>query len=180
MSEIIKANGFTNETLEWDAWLDVIELDAASEDQIKVLEESHPKAKTSDYYLFLAHQPDILRQRSAAFNASCMRRVALACRARAGFAGGVAHQWLRVLRFRSCAAFRAAGQAQRYGAPGVRYALWCRCGCARAGGQVLGGADRGAGEIGADQIKALYEVGLNELEVLDLITRWPSLPGPIV
>lgn len=69
MSEIIKANGFTNETLEWDAWLDVIQLEAASEDQVKVLEESHPKAKTSDYYLFLAHQPDILRQRSAAFNA---------------------------------------------------------------------------------------------------------------
>jgi hypothetical protein len=27
MSDIIKANGFTNETLEWDAWLDVIQLD---------------------------------------------------------------------------------------------------------------------------------------------------------
>lgn len=69
MSEILTANGFTNATLEWDTWLDIIDLEQASADQIKVLEESHPKAKTSDYYLFLAHQPDILRQRSAAFNA---------------------------------------------------------------------------------------------------------------
>ena len=69
MSTIIKSHGFTNEVLEWDAWLDVIDIEQASEDQIKVLEESHPKAKTSDYYLFLAHQPEILRQRSAAFNA---------------------------------------------------------------------------------------------------------------
>ncbi|MFJ3045668.1 peroxidase-related enzyme [Herbaspirillum chlorophenolicum] len=69
MSNVIKSNGFTNESLDWDAWLDVIALEDATEDQIKVLEESNPKAKTSDYYLFLAHQPDILRQRSAAFNA---------------------------------------------------------------------------------------------------------------
>ena len=69
MSNVIKSHGFTNESLDWDAWLDVVALEDASEDQIKVLEESNPKAKTSDYYLFLAHQPDILRQRSAAFNA---------------------------------------------------------------------------------------------------------------
>jgi len=67
--EIIKIKGFTNETLGWDAWLDVVELDTATPEQIAVLEESHPKAKVSDYYLFLVHQPEILRQRSAAFNA---------------------------------------------------------------------------------------------------------------
>lgn len=69
MSTIIKSHGFTNEVLDWQAWLDVIDLETATEDQIKVLEESHPKAKVSDYYLFLGHQPEILRQRSAAFNA---------------------------------------------------------------------------------------------------------------
>lgn len=67
--EIIKINGFTNESLGWDAWLDVVELSSATPQQIAVLEESHPKAKVSDYYLFLVHQPEILRQRSAAFNA---------------------------------------------------------------------------------------------------------------
>ncbi len=69
MSEIIRINGFTNETLDWKAWLDVVDINAASTEQIAILEESHPKAKESDYYLFLAHQPEILRQRSAAFNA---------------------------------------------------------------------------------------------------------------
>lgn len=69
MIDIIRSHGFTNESLDWDAWLDVVELDKATPEQVAVLEESHPKAKTSDYYLFLVHQPEILRQRSAAFNA---------------------------------------------------------------------------------------------------------------
>lgn len=69
MSEIFRIKGFTNETLDWKAWLDVVKLDAATPEQIAILEESHPKAKESDYYLFLAHQPEILRQRSTAFNA---------------------------------------------------------------------------------------------------------------
>ena len=69
MTEIIRAHGFTNESLEWQAWLDVVDLDRAAPEQIAVLEESHPKAKTSDYYRFLVHQPEILRLRSAAFNA---------------------------------------------------------------------------------------------------------------
>lgn len=68
-SEIIKINGFTNESLGWDAWLDVVQLEQASPEQMAILEESHPKAKVSDYYLFLVHQPEILRQRSTAFNA---------------------------------------------------------------------------------------------------------------
>ena len=68
-AQVIRAHGFTNESLEWKAWLDVVQLGQATPDQMAVLEESHPKAKTSDYYLFLVHQPDILRQRSNAFNA---------------------------------------------------------------------------------------------------------------
>ncbi|MDQ8035180.1 MAG: peroxidase-related enzyme [Bordetella sp.] len=69
ISTLIQAHGFTNETLGWKAWLDKVELDQATPEQIAVLEESHPKAKVSDYYLFLVHQPEILRQRSTAFNA---------------------------------------------------------------------------------------------------------------
>ena len=66
---VIKNHGFTNESLEWKAWLDVVNVETATPEQIAVLEESHPKAKVSDYYLFLVHQPEILRQRSTAFNA---------------------------------------------------------------------------------------------------------------
>ncbi|KAA0890722.1 peroxidase-related enzyme [Pusillimonas sp. ANT_WB101] len=69
MTTIIKKNGFTNETLDWKAWLDVVDPNTATAEQVSVLEMSHPKAKVSDYYLFLVHQPAILKQRSEAFNA---------------------------------------------------------------------------------------------------------------
>jgi uncharacterized peroxidase-related enzyme len=69
LGSVFESHGFTNATLGWKAWLDVVAVDKASPEQIAVLEESHPKAKVSDYYLFLVHQPEILRQRSTAFNA---------------------------------------------------------------------------------------------------------------
>jgi uncharacterized peroxidase-related enzyme len=69
MSAIIENNGFTNATLDWKAWLDVVDPAVATPEQNHVLEISHPKAKVMDYYLFLAHQPAILQQRSEAFNA---------------------------------------------------------------------------------------------------------------
>lgn len=69
MSDLIEIKGFTNATLGWKAWLDVVSLDSATPEQIAVLEESHPQAKVSDYYLFLVHQPEVLKQRSVAFNA---------------------------------------------------------------------------------------------------------------
>jgi uncharacterized peroxidase-related enzyme len=67
--KLLRVRGFTNETLPWRAWLPTVRVDDATAEQIAVLEESHPKAKESDYYLTLIHQPAILRQRSAAFNA---------------------------------------------------------------------------------------------------------------
>lgn len=69
LGSVFESHGFTNATLGWKAWLDVVAVDQASPEQIAVLEESHPKAKVSDYYLVLVHQPEILRQRSTAFNA---------------------------------------------------------------------------------------------------------------
>ena len=61
-------HGFTSQTLGWRAWLDVVPLAQASPAQAAVLETSHPQAKTSDYYLLLVHEAEILRQRSGAFN----------------------------------------------------------------------------------------------------------------
>ncbi|RMQ44325.1 Alkylhydroperoxidase AhpD core [Pseudomonas cichorii] len=69
MSEPVRSNGFTNEVLGWKAWLPTVQLENATPEQLEVLTESHPQAKTSDYYLTLVHQPQILRQRSVAFNA---------------------------------------------------------------------------------------------------------------
>jgi len=67
--EPVRIKGFTSETLEWQAWLPVLKLDEATPAQLAILESSHPKAKSSDYYLLLAHQPRILEERSIVFNA---------------------------------------------------------------------------------------------------------------
>jgi uncharacterized peroxidase-related enzyme len=61
-------DGFTSQTLGWRAWLDTVALAQATPEQNAVLESSHPQAKTSDYYLLLVHEAEILRQRSGAFN----------------------------------------------------------------------------------------------------------------
>jgi alkylhydroperoxidase family enzyme len=64
-----QSHGFTFDTPGWRAWLDTVRLDGATPQQVAVLEESHPQAKTSDYYLLLVQQAEILRQRSGVFNA---------------------------------------------------------------------------------------------------------------
>ncbi|MBK1779999.1 peroxidase-related enzyme [Advenella sp. WQ 585] len=69
MSEFIKINGFTNESLDWKAWLDVVNVETATPEQVRILEASHPQAKTSDYYLLLVHEPEILDHRSETYNA---------------------------------------------------------------------------------------------------------------
>ncbi|WP_421995311.1 peroxidase-related enzyme [Roseococcus sp.] len=60
--------GFTIDTLDWKAWAPVLDLARATPDEIKVLEESHPKAKVSPYYLLLVQEAEVLRQRSKLFN----------------------------------------------------------------------------------------------------------------
>ena len=67
--EPLRRNGFTSETLDWKAWLEVLNPDTATPEQQHVLEVSHPKAKTMDFYLLLARQPQVLLERSQAFNA---------------------------------------------------------------------------------------------------------------
>lgn len=67
--EPVRVNGYTSETLGWKAWLPVVDLASATPEQLAVLESSHPKAKTSDYYRVLVHQPRILQERSVVFNA---------------------------------------------------------------------------------------------------------------
>lgn len=66
---LIRRNGFTNETLDWQSWLAPVELAQASALQQAVLDESHPQARSSPYYRTLVHQPQMLRHRSAAYNA---------------------------------------------------------------------------------------------------------------
>lgn len=67
--EPLRLNGYTSETLDWKSWLPVVDPATASEAQNAVLDASHPKARTSDFYLLLVHQPRVLAERSEAFNA---------------------------------------------------------------------------------------------------------------
>lgn len=67
--EPLRRNGFTSETLDWKSWLPVLDPETATPEQQKVLEVSHPKAKTMDFYLLLGRQPEVLLERSQAFNA---------------------------------------------------------------------------------------------------------------
>ena len=66
---VIRLNGFTNETLQWRSWLSPLDVAQATPLQQAVLDESHPQARSSAYYLTLIHQPLMLRHRSAAYNA---------------------------------------------------------------------------------------------------------------
>lgn len=62
-------SGFTLDPVDWHAWLDTLELADATPEQVAVLEESTPTAKTSQYYLLLVQNVAVLRQRSRLFNA---------------------------------------------------------------------------------------------------------------
>lgn len=61
--------GFTLDELEWSSWLETVDPATATQEQIAVLEESNSRAKTSPYYLTLVHDTEVLRQRSRLFNA---------------------------------------------------------------------------------------------------------------
>lgn len=65
----IRLNGFTNETLQWRSWLQPVDIVQATPEQLAVLDESHPQARSSEYYLTLVHQPRMLQHRSTAYNA---------------------------------------------------------------------------------------------------------------
>jgi len=171
MSRIIKSHGFTNETLGWKAWLDVVDVATATPEQIAVLEESHPQAKVSDYYLFLIHQPEILRQRSAAFNAIMYAPGGMS-RAERELGATV------VSRINGCV-YCASVHAQRYTQLAKQDAVIeqvfdnPRTAGTTPREQAIAkfsiDITERPGEISAADIKALKDAGLNDAEVLDLL-----------
>jgi uncharacterized peroxidase-related enzyme len=171
MTDIIRSHGFTNESLEWAAWLDVVDLDHATAEQIAVLEESHPKAKVSDYYRFLVHQPEILRQRSAAFNAIMYAPGGLA-RAERELSTTV------VSRLNGCV-YCASVHAQRFEQLAKRndvirqvFADPHSAGTTareQAIARFSAALTEHPNEIRADHLQALREAGLTDAEMLDLI-----------
>ncbi|MBX8592656.1 peroxidase-related enzyme [Pseudomonas cichorii] len=171
MSEPIRSNGFTNEVLGWKAWLPTVQLDSATPEQLAVLEESHPQAKTSDYYLTLVHQPQILRQRSVAFNAIMYAPGGLS-RAERELASTV------VSRINQCV-YCASVHAQRFEQLAKRNDVIAQI---FTDPQTAGTTERekaivrfaidltlDPAALGAEHIRPLREQGLDDGQVLDLI-----------
>lgn len=171
MSEPIRIDGFTSEELGWKAWLPKVDLASATPEQIAVLEESHPKAKVSDYYLTLAHQPDILRQRSLAFNAIMYAPGGLS-RAERELASTVVSRINRCVYCASVHAQRFEQLAKRNDVIAEVFADPHAAGTTareRAIVQFSIDLTLNPAEVGAEQIKPLREQGLSDAEVLDLI-----------
>ncbi len=167
----ITAHGFTNATLGWKAWLDVVQLPAATPEQIAVLEASHPQAKVSDYYLLLVHQPRILHERSAAFNAIMYAPGGMP-RAERELASTV------VSRINGCV-YCASVHAQRFEQLAKRNDVIAEvfddphtAGTSereRAIARFSALLTETPGALGADDIHPLQEAGLDDLQVLDLV-----------
>lgn len=171
MSQVIRDQGFTNETLGWKAWLPTVDLAQASAEQLAVLKESHPQAMVSAYYLSLIHQPEVLRQRSLAFNAIMYAPGGLS-RAERELASAV------VSRVNRCV-YCASVHAQRFEQLAKRNEVIAEV---FADPYTAGGSDRERaiirfaieltlvpGEVGREQVLALREQGLAQGEILDLI-----------
>ncbi|WOI45789.1 peroxidase-related enzyme [Acidovorax sp. BLS4] len=169
--EPVRVNGYTSETLEWKAWLPVLDLAQASPAQLAVLEASHPKAKTSDYYRVLVHQPRILEERSIVFNAIMYAPGGLS-RAERELASAV------VSRVNGCV-YCASVHAQRFEQLAKRNDVIVQVftepqgagTTAREQAIVQASIDltRAPGAFGADQVRPLRAAGLSDLEILDAV-----------
>lgn len=164
-------NGYTSETLEWKAWLPVLDLEQASPAQLAVLEASHPKARTSDYYRVLAHQPRILQERSIVFNAIMYAPGGLS-RAERELASAVAS------RVNGCV-YCASVHAQRFEQLAKRNDVIVQVftdpqgagTTSREQAIVQASIDltRSPGAFGAEQVRPLRAAGLSDLEILDAV-----------
>ena len=169
--EPVRVNGFTSETLEWKAWLPVLELAEATPAQLAVLESSHPKAKVSDYYRLLAHQPKVLEERSIVFNAIMYAPGGLS-RAERELASTV------VSRVNGCV-YCAAVHAQRFEQLSKRNDVIHQVFSEPQGAgttareraivQVAIALTRGPANFGAEALRGVQAAGLSALEVLDLL-----------
>lgn len=169
--EPLRINGYTSETLDWKAWLPVVDPATASAEQIAVLDASHPKARQSDFYLVLAHQPRVLAERSQAFNAIMYAPGGLP-RAERELATTV------VSRINGCV-YCASVHAQRFEQLAKRNDVIAQVftdpdtagtnARERAIVQASAVLTRTPGDFGAQHLAALRTAGLSELELLDTV-----------
>jgi CMD domain protein len=168
---VLPGERFTSESLGWKAWLPVVDLASATPEQITVLEESHPQAKTSEYYLALVHQPEILRQRSAVFNAIMYAPGGLP-RAERELGATATSRINGCVYCASVHAQRFEQLARRRDAIEQLFADPNRAGTTpreRAIVRFSIALTRSPANVSGADVRALREVGLSPLEVLDLI-----------
>jgi uncharacterized peroxidase-related enzyme len=169
--EPLRVNGYTSETLDWKAWLPVLDLAHATPAQLAVLESSHPKAKTSDYYRVLVHQPRILEERSIVFNAIMYAPGGLS-RAERELASAVVS---RVNGCVYCASVHAQRFEQLTKRNDVIHQVFTEPQGAgttareRAIVQLSIALTTDPAQFGATQLQAVRAAGLSNLEVLDLV-----------
>ncbi|MDP9994224.1 putative peroxidase-related enzyme [Variovorax boronicumulans] len=171
MTAPIRIKGFTNEVLKWKPWLDTVNVDTATQAQLAALDEMSPQARSSPYFLVLAHQPEILLQRSIAFNAIM-------------FAPGGMPRAERELgatvesRVNGCV-YCASVHAQRFEQLAKRsdvieqvFEEPASAGTSPREKAIIEFSIKLGAEpdkVSVEDIRALKEVGLQELEILDLI-----------
>ena len=169
--EPLRRNGFTSETLDWKAWLEVLSPDTATPEQQHVLEVSHPKAKTMDFYLLLARQPQVLLERSQAFNAimyapgglsRAEREVAATAVSRSN--GCVYCASVHAQRFEQLAK-RNDVMAQMFDDPDTA-GTNARERAIIQSSLVL---TRAPGSFGVQNVQPLRDAGLSDLEILDML-----------
>ncbi|WP_172839829.1 CMD domain-containing protein, partial [Variovorax paradoxus] len=169
--EPLRINGYTSETLGWKAWLPVIDLTQASAEQVQVLDASHPKARSSDYYLLLVHQPRILQERATVFNAIMYAPGGLS-RAERELASAV------VSRINGCV-YCASVHAQRFEQLAKRNDVIAQVFTDPQGAGTTPREraivnlsielTRSPAGFGAEQLRAVRAAGLTDLEILDTI-----------
>ena len=169
--EPLRRNGFTSETLDWKAWLQVLDPDTATPEQQHVLEVSHPKAKSMDFYLLLARQPQVLLERSQAFNAimyapgglsRAEREVAATAVSRSN--GCVYCASVHAQRFEQLAK-RNDVMAQLFDEPDTAGTNARE----RAIIQASLALTRTPGNFGKHNLQPLRDAGLSDLEILDML-----------
>lgn len=169
--EPLRRNGFTSETLDWKAWLPVLNPETATPEQQKVLEVSHPKAKSMDFYLLLGRQPEVLMERSQAFNAIMYAPGGLSRAEREVAATAVS----RSNRCVYCASVHAQRFEQLAKRNDVMAQLFDDPDTAgtnareRAIIQSSLALTRSPGSFGAQQVQPLRDAGLSNLEILDML-----------
>ena len=169
--EPLRRNGFTSETLDWKAWLPVLDPATATPEQQKVLEVSHPKAKSMDFYLLLGRQPEVLMERSQAFNAIMYAPGGLS-RAEREVAATAVSRSNRCVYCASVHAQRFEQLAKRNDVMAQMFDDPDTAGTnarERAIIQSSLALTRSPGSFGSQQVQPLRDAGLSDLEILDML-----------